>query len=56
MFAYDIVDDNVIGKEINIDSIYRRREIDIENYYKSIFACLNNDMIDVEEHMARFQQ
>lgn len=48
MFAYDIVDDNVIGKEINIDSIYRRREIDIENYYKSIFACLNNDMIDVE--------
>lgn len=41
MFAYDIVDDNVIGKEINIDSIYRRREIDIENYYKSIFACLN---------------
>ena len=44
----DKYDDNVIGKEINIDSIYRRREIDIENYYKSIFACLNNDMIDVE--------
>lgn len=48
MFAYDIVDDNAVGKEINIDSIYRRRGIDIENYYKSIFACLNNDMIDVE--------
>ena len=48
MFAYDIVDDNAAGKEINIDAIYRRREIDIENYYKSIFACLNNDMIDVE--------
>ena len=48
MFAYDIVDDKAEGREINIDSIYRRREIDIENYYKSIFACLNNDMIDVE--------
>lgn len=48
MFAYDIVDDKLADKEINIDSIYRRREIDIENYYKSIFACLNNDMIDVE--------
>ena len=48
MFAYDIVDDNSVGKEINIDAIYKRREIDIENYYKSIFACLNNDMIDVE--------
>lgn len=48
MFAYDIVDDNAIGKEINIDSIFRRREIDIENYYKSIFACLNNDMIEAE--------
>ena len=48
MFAYDIVDDNADGKEINIDAIYRRREIDIENYYKSIFACLNNDKIDVE--------
>lgn len=48
MFAYDIVEDNFAGKEINIDVIYRRREIDIENYYKSIFACLNNDMIDVQ--------
>lgn len=48
MFAYDIVDDYFSEKEINIDAIYRRREIDIENYYKSIFACLNNDMIDVE--------
>ena len=48
MFAYDIVDDNALGREINIDAIYRRREIDIENYYKSIFACLNNDKIDVE--------
>ena len=48
MFAYDIVDDNAARKEINIDSIYKRREIDIENYYKSIFACLNNDMINVE--------
>ncbi len=48
MFAYDIVDDSAVGKEVNIDSIYKRREIDIENYYKSIFACLNNDMIDVE--------
>lgn len=48
MFAYDIVDDNFAGKEINIDLIYKRREIDIENYYKSIFACLNNDMIDIE--------
>lgn len=48
MFAYDIVEDNARADEINIDSIYRRREIDIENYYKSIFACLNNDMIDVE--------
>lgn len=48
MFAYDIVDDKMADKEINIDSIYRRREIDIENYYKSIFACLNNDRVDVE--------
>lgn len=48
MFAYDIVEDAKEGKEINIDAIYRRREIDIGNYYKSIFACLNNDMIDVE--------
>lgn len=48
MFAYDIVDDKLANKELNIDAIYRRREIDIENYYKSIFACLNNDMIDVE--------
>lgn len=48
MFAYDIVDDMIAYKKINIDSIYKRREIDIENYYKSIFACLNNDMIDVD--------
>lgn len=48
MFAYDIVDDHALGKDINIDSIYKRREIDIENYYKSIFACLNNDMIDIK--------
>lgn len=48
MFAYDIVDDNMNGKEIDIDSIYRRREIDIDNYYKSIFACLDNDKINVE--------
>jgi hypothetical protein len=47
MFAYDIVEDHAAGKEINIDAIYRRREIDIENYYKSIFACLQNDRIEV---------
>lgn len=48
MFAYDIVDDQAAGKEINIDAIMKRRGIDIENYYKSIFACLNHDMINVE--------
>lgn len=48
MFAYDLVDAFQQGREISIDEIYRIREIDIENYYKSIFACLNNDKIDVE--------
>lgn len=48
MFAYDIVDDFQTKKEINIDLIYKRREIDIENYYKSIFACLNNDKVNIE--------
>ena len=48
MFAYDIVDEYLNKGTYNIDQIYRKREIDIENYYKSIFACLNNDRISVE--------
>ena len=48
MFAYDIVDEHLNKGTYNIDQIYRKREIDIENYYKSIFACLNNDRISVE--------
>ena len=48
MFAYDIVDEFLNKGIYNIDQIYRKREIDIENYYKSIFACLNNDRISVE--------
>jgi Archaeal ATPase. len=48
MFAYDIVDDFAKEGTFSIDSIYHKRGIDIENYYKSIFACLNNDKITVE--------
>lgn len=48
MFAYEIVDDYQNDGTINIDQIYKRREIDIENYYKSIFACLNNDKVCIE--------
>lgn len=48
MFAYDIVDEYLKNGEYNIDVIYRNREIDIENYYKSIFACLKNDKISVD--------
>lgn len=47
MFAYDIVEEYKESKSYNIDAIFRKREIDIENYYKSIFACLNNDRISV---------
>lgn len=48
MFAYSIVDDYLKTGTYNVDAIYRNREIDIENYYKSIFACLNNDKISVD--------
>ncbi|MCI6995404.1 MAG: AAA family ATPase [Eubacterium sp.] len=48
MFAYSIVDDYSKTGNYSIDAIYRNREIDIENYYKSIFACLNNDKISVD--------
>ena len=48
MFAYDIVEDHDKHGSFSIDQIYRNREIDIENYYKSIFACLNNDKISVD--------
>lgn len=48
MFAYDIVEDYAKHGSFSIDQIYRNREIDIENYYKSIFACLNNDKISVD--------
>ena len=48
MFGFDIVDEYSKKGTFNIDLIYRRREIDIENYYKSIFACLNNDKISVD--------
>lgn len=48
MFAFDIVDEYSKKGTFNVDQIYRRREIDIENYYKSIFACLNNDKISVD--------
>ncbi len=48
MFAYSIVDEYTGTGTYNIDTIYKNREIDIENYYKSIFACLNNDKISVD--------
>ncbi|MBO4532005.1 MAG: ATP-binding protein [Paludibacteraceae bacterium] len=48
MFAFNIVEDYSKDGVFNIDSVYRKCEIDIENYYKSIFACLNNDKISVE--------
>lgn len=48
MFAYDIVDNFTKNKDFSIDKIYKNREIDINNYYKSIFACLKNDKINVE--------
>lgn len=48
MFAYSIVDAYLKTGAYNVDAIYKNREIDIENYYKSIFACLNNDKISVD--------
>ena len=48
MFAYDIVDTFEKTGSFNIDIIYKNREIDIENYYKSILACLKNDKISVD--------
>ncbi|MCR5213933.1 MAG: hypothetical protein K6E10_05925, partial [Eubacterium sp.] len=56
MFAFEMVNDykkkindysEIIS--INIDDIYRRRQIDIENYYRSVYACLENDKISVDE-------
>lgn len=47
MFAYDIVEDSFNSGSFDINMIYKRRAIDIENYFKSIFACLNNDKVEV---------
>lgn len=48
MFAYEIVENYPKNRIVDIDEIYERKAIDVENYYKSIFANLNSDMIAVE--------
>lgn len=48
IFGYNLVETVRNGQEKNIDALFERSMIDINNYYKTIYACLLHDHISAE--------